>query len=158
MNTETWFWNRISHWMCTYLDVKIYYFRLRTTILKKYQNIQKMSYIKAIVYCGYRFVTANCQFQENTKSRFGIHKQLSILLTCIILSTTFQALEFQWSEGNHLLCKDKFQVAEIVIAIHFFSLWIVFCPFVWPLCGLFFFDLRILITPLVSSESCYDNF
>jgi len=52
--------------MCTYLDVKIYYFRLRTTILKKYQNIQKMSYRIAIVYCGYMFVTANCKFQGNT--------------------------------------------------------------------------------------------
>jgi len=55
-----------------------------------------------------------------SKSRFGIHKQLSVLLTCIILSTTF--LEFQWSEGNHLLCNDKFQIAEIVIAIHFVSI------------------------------------
>jgi len=25
-----------------------------------------MSYIIAIVFCGYRFVTANCKFQENT--------------------------------------------------------------------------------------------
>ena len=33
---------------------------------------------------------------------------------------------------------------------------IVVCPFVlffWPLCCLFFFDIRILITPLVSSNS-----
>jgi hypothetical protein len=29
--------------------------------------------------------------------------------------------------------------------------------FVWSLCCLFFFDLRILITPLVSSSSSYNN-
>ena len=66
-----------------------------------------------------------------SKSRFGIHKQLSVLLTCIILSTTFQALESQWSEGNHLLCNDKFQIAEIVIAIHFFSIPSVTSYFQW---------------------------
>ena len=27
----------------------------------------------------------------------------------------------------------------------------------WPLCCLFFFELRILITPLVSSNSSYQN-
>jgi hypothetical protein len=29
--------------------------------------------------------------------------------------------------------------------------------FFWPLCCLSFFDLRILITPLVSSNSCIEN-
>ena len=29
--------------------------------------------------------------------------------------------------------------------------------FFWPLCSLFFFDLRILITPLVSSNTSYDK-
>jgi hypothetical protein len=29
--------------------------------------------------------------------------------------------------------------------------------FFWPLCYLFFFDLRILMTPLVSSNSSFDN-
>jgi hypothetical protein len=33
----------------------------------------------------------------------------------------------------------------------------VFCTSVfWPLCCLYFFDLRILKTPLVSSNSSYD--
>ena len=30
--------------------------------------------------------------------------------------------------------------------------------FFWPLCSLFFFDIRILITPLVSSNSSCSNF
>jgi hypothetical protein len=30
-----------------------------------------------------------------------------------------------------------------------------FEPFLWPLCCLFFFDIRILITPLVSSNSSF---
>ena len=33
------------------------------------------------------------------------------------------------------------------------SLFVVLCFFFWPLCCLFFFDIRILITPLVSSNS-----
>jgi hypothetical protein len=40
-------------------------------------------------------------------------------------------------------------------------LWIVVCPFVfflWPLCCLSFFDLRILITPLVSSNSSCQHY
>ena len=33
------------------------------------------------------------------------------------------------------------------------SLFFLLCIFFWPLCCLFFFDIRILITPLVSSKS-----
>jgi hypothetical protein len=40
-------------------------------------------------------------------------------------------------------------------------LWIVVCPFIifllYILCCLSFFDLRILITPLVSSNSSYNH-
>ena len=43
------------------------------------------------------------------------------------------------------------------LQIYVYVLQIVVCPFVlfsfWPLCCLFFFDIRILITPLVSSNS-----
>ena len=35
------------------------------------------------------------------------------------------------------------------------SLFVLLSFFFWPLCGLFFFELRILITPLVSSNSSY---
>jgi hypothetical protein len=35
------------------------------------------------------------------------------------------------------------------------SLFVLLYSFFWPLCCLFFFDLRILITPLVSSNSSY---
>jgi hypothetical protein len=37
------------------------------------------------------------------------------------------------------------------------SLFVLLCFFFWPLCCLFFFDLRLLITPLVSSNSSYDH-
>jgi hypothetical protein len=37
------------------------------------------------------------------------------------------------------------------------SLFVLLYFFFWPLCCLFFFDLRILITPLVSSNSSYAN-
>ena len=35
------------------------------------------------------------------------------------------------------------------------SLFVLLYFFFWPLCCLFFFDLRIVITPLVSSNSSY---
>jgi hypothetical protein len=35
------------------------------------------------------------------------------------------------------------------------SLFVLLSFFFWPLCCLFFFDIRILITPLVSSNSSY---
>jgi hypothetical protein len=35
------------------------------------------------------------------------------------------------------------------------SFFVILSFFFWPLCCLFFFDLRILITPLVSSNSSY---
>jgi hypothetical protein len=35
------------------------------------------------------------------------------------------------------------------------SLFVLLHFFFWPLCCLFFFDIRILITPLVSSNSSY---
>ena len=35
------------------------------------------------------------------------------------------------------------------------SLFVLLYFFFWPLCSLFFFDIRILITPLVSSNSFY---
>ena len=34
--------------------------------------------------------------------------------------------------------------------------WVIFYSFFWPLCSLSFFDQRILITPLLSSNSSYD--
>ena len=37
------------------------------------------------------------------------------------------------------------------------SLFILLFFFFWPLCCLFFFDIQILITPLVSSNSSYKN-
>ena len=37
------------------------------------------------------------------------------------------------------------------------SLFVLLSFFFWPLCCLSFFDLRILITPLVSSNSCIEN-
>jgi hypothetical protein len=38
------------------------------------------------------------------------------------------------------------------------SLFVLLSFFFWPLCCLFFFNLRILITPLVSSNSSYSVF
>ena len=38
------------------------------------------------------------------------------------------------------------------------SLFVLLCVFIWPLYCLFFFDIRILITPLLSSNSSFDIF
>jgi hypothetical protein len=40
-----------------------------------------------------------------------------------------------------------------VICMFCRSLFVLLCFFIWPLCCLFFFDIRIMIAPLVSSNS-----
>ena len=47
-----------------------------------------------------------------------------------------------------MFCKSLF-------VLLFFFFWPLYCLFCWPLCCLSFFDLRILITTLVSSNSSY---
>ena len=44
---------------------------------------------------------------------------------------------------------------SLVLYVCFVDCCLSFCIF-WPLCCLFFFDIRILITPLVSSSSSYE--
>ena len=44
---------------------------------------------------------------------------------------------------------------SLVICVCFVDRCLSFCPFFLPLCCLFFFELGILITPLVSSNSFY---
>ena len=44
---------------------------------------------------------------------------------------------------------------SVVLCVCFVDRYLSFCTFFWPLCCLFFFDLRILITSLVSSHSSY---
>ena len=46
---------------------------------------------------------------------------------------------------------------SLVLCVCFVDRCLPFCTFfLWPLCCLFFFDIRILITPLVSSNSSYN--
>jgi hypothetical protein len=45
-------------------------------------------------------------------------------------------------------------IRSLVLCVCFFrSLFVLLYFFTWPLCCMFFFDIRILITPLVSSNS-----
>jgi hypothetical protein len=46
--------------------------------------------------------------------------------------------------NNETVCKCKFLCRSLFVLLYFFF---------WPLCFLFFFDIRILITPLVYSNS-----
>ena len=47
---------------------------------------------------------------------------------------------------------------SLVLCVYFVDRCLSFCFFFfWPLCCLLFFDLRIMITPLVSSKSSYLN-
>jgi len=50
-----------------------------------------------------------------------------------------------------------FRVTQsLVLCVCFVDRCLSFCPcFFWPLCCLFFFDIRILITPVVSSNPSY---
>ena len=57
----------------------------------------------------------------------------------------------------HLSSSPGFSGARITRSLTFCVCFVDRCLsfFFWPLCCLFFFDLRILITPLVSSNSSY---
>ena len=44
---------------------------------------------------------------------------------------------------------------SVVLCVCFVDRCLSFCTFFWPLFCLFFFDIRILITPLVSLSSSY---
>jgi hypothetical protein len=44
---------------------------------------------------------------------------------------------------------------SLVWYVCFVDRYLSICTFFWPLCCLFFFDIRILIAPLVSSNSSY---
>ena len=44
---------------------------------------------------------------------------------------------------------------SLVLCVCFVDRCLYFCTSFWPLCCLYYFDLRILITPLVSSSSSY---
>ena len=47
---------------------------------------------------------------------------------------------------------------SLFVCVCFVDRCLAFCTFFfWPLCSLFFFDLRILITPLISSDSSYEK-
>ena len=47
-------------------------------------------------------------------------------------------------------------IRSLVLCVMFCrSLFVLLYFFIWPLCCLFFFDIRILITPLVSSNSSH---
>jgi hypothetical protein len=58
---------------------------------------------------------------------------------------------------NHGRGKDRDSCYSICSFICMFcrSLFVLLYFFFWPLCCLFFFDIRILITLLLSSNSCY---
>ena len=43
---------------------------------------------------------------------------------------------------------------SLLLGVFYNNIWSMFFLFFWPLCCLFFFDIRILITPLVSSGHC----
>jgi hypothetical protein len=61
-------------------------------------------------------------------------------------------------EDEHLSSTPVFSGVRVsqylVLYVCFVDRCLSFCPFLfWPLCCLFFFDIRILISPLVSSNS-----
>ena len=63
---------------------------------------------------------------------------------------------------EHLSSPPVFSVVHVTRSLVFFvmfcrSLFVLLYFFFWPLCCLFFFDIRILITLLVSLKSTYEN-
>ena len=75
------------------------------------------------------------------------------MLVYLLLKTSFNYLAFQYFD---YMCRLSLSLAFCVLfcrSLFFVLLYVFF----WPLCCLFFFDIRILITPLVSSNISYKN-
>jgi len=91
------------------------------------------------------------------------HHDREWLITGFVTRLTRRMLLVEEEELN---LPDHPSSTPIFIGVHVtrsLSLCVMFCRslsvllyfFIWPLCCLFFFDLRILITPLISSSSSY---
>ena len=70
----------------------------------------------------------------------------------------YSVVEWWYNLNAHLNAPPVFSgvrvTRSLVLYVCFIDRCLSFCTFfVWPLCCLFFFDIRILITPLVSSNS-----
>ena len=58
---------------------------------------------------------------------------------------------------RHMSSPPVFRGARVTRSLVLCVCFVLFYFFFWPLCCLFFFDIRILITPLVSSNSSCDS-
>jgi hypothetical protein len=78
---------------------------------------------------------------------------LRLLITPLVSSNS--SYPSRASELNHGFC--EVDGAWVLVFCVMFCRSLFFFCFFWPLCCLFFFDIQILITPLVSSNSSYDT-
>jgi hypothetical protein len=67
---------------------------------------------------------------------------------------TIQVISHEWGKDREVFATSRTYPWSFV-TVCFVDRCLSFCTFVWSLCCLFFFDVRILITPLVSSNSSY---
>ena len=73
------------------------------------------------------------------------------MLVYLLLKTSFNYLAFQYFDYMYRLSLSLAFCVLFCRSLFFVLLYFFF----WPLCCLFFFDIRILITPLVSSNISY---
>ena len=90
-------------------------------------------------------------FQKRVvRTKFDIYVLLSFLLL-------HWNSEFTCCCGEYLLPSEEMYLTKnIAMKVRIYLKYLVLYFFFWPLCCLFFFDIRILITPLVSSNSSFN--
>jgi hypothetical protein len=119
-------------------------------------KVTRLSYIRRwLIYHQFKTlqsISVDCVFCEDVFvslmwSNFGIYKTQDISNKTYISST--------WVHLRILVgsCYSIFSF----VCMSCRSLFVPLYFFFWPLCCLFFFEIRILITPLVSSNSSYNK-
>ena len=127
------------------------------------------SVIFCVVVCGSLFVLLTLSYIKNILSARQHYKiQLNLLFQYkedIIIISSIQLNKCSLTQYNcHIVCScnDMIPVSGIYSILSFMcifcrSLFVLLSFFIWSLCCLFFFDIRILITPLVSPNSFYQG-
>ena len=85
-------------------------------------------------------------------------------LKCLFYQTFYICFAGNFIRGMGYIFKSRV-CRHILYGCKIFSFMCMFCRslfvllsfFFWPLCCLFFFDIQILITPLVSSNTSFDH-
>ena len=96
-------------------------------------------------------VNNNHSLTFNDITLSGVRVTRSLVLCVVFVDRCLSVCTFSF--GHCVVCSSSIWYTDLDCLFDIFKLFLPFCPFFfWPLCCLFF-DIRIMIAPLVSSNS-----